>query len=634
VAQIPCANTQCEGIIIPGERFCGECGEPARAPAPPPVTDRYGFWPPNEPGVMPRGSRHAATFADTEPFFSHEPPRPSGPLNNATRFLCAAAYLDNGFANKVIWHLLATHRAVAPSVNFDVGPVLRHCLRARKLILIRDAVLCAVVIAGLVISIKATIGFLVITLVLTCILPSSRHIQGSKRRSVIGALIGLGVVIFLLGTIGSVGSSVTDGSSPFSAVVHGVGSDFGGGQSPIVLVAVLLLLLAVSLATEFFYIRSTFETLAVSVRRGAEPPVPGSSLMKERVAMVEGAQRGNITLHSGWWPFIGAGVQSDAHWSIAIRLVRVDPERQALGKRELRDQYVAIDPVDLHRVIRERLESLNHPGLPVNERISSLTVTDRIVGHGLLPPGSPLFDTTLSTPYSHASPEAVEALIHHPQAGLRYYQQVSMNDESSVVTSRDREVIAAVDQEVAVSAFVYAAVEGRMLYLQYVLTALPPIRDAYRSISVRYGSTPDGMLMYSAGRLFGSILSAPGGLTGAYRLWRAERREHKQAMNSVGGDFGTVRSIRELGTASRFGSYIRELDVEKYNQILSRMLLETVTEYLGSNEVDTSAFEGAAASIVNGDVNIAKDIHGGEVQQGGRRNRYGPPATAGVREHG
>jgi hypothetical protein len=631
VAQIPCTNAQCEGVIIPGDRFCGECGEPS------PETNGHALWPNNDLATAPNGDYQHERLAGSEPFFSHEPPRPPRPLNNATRFLCAAAYLDNGFANKVIWHLLATHRAVAPSVSFDVGPVLRHCLRARRLILIRDTALCAIVLVGLLVSVAATVGFLIIALVLASVLSGSRHmlgrkVGGRKHPTAFGGLIGIIGVIFLLWIVSRVATSFTNGSASPSTLLQTLGGGLAAGLPPVVLIGVLLILLAAAIATEFVYLRSTFETLAVSVRRGAEPPVLRSALMEDRVAMVEGAQWGNVTLHSGWWPFIGAGAQSDAHWSIAIRLVRADPEDRVLGTRSLRDEYVDVDPVDLHRAIRERLESLNSPDLPANERISSLTVSDRIVGQGLLLPGSPLFDRTLGTPYSHASPEAVEALIHHPQAGLRYYQQVSLNDESPVVTSHDRDVIAAVDQEVAVSAFVYAAVEGRMLYLQYVLTALPPILDAYRSITVRYGSTPDGMLRYSAARLFGSMLSAPAGLMAAYRLWRAERREHKEAMESLGGDFGTVRSVRELGTANRFGSYIRELDVEKYNQILSRMLLETVAEYLGSNEVDTSAFEGAAASIVNGDVNIAKDIHG-DANVGGRRNRYGPPSAATARQH-
>jgi hypothetical protein len=50
---------------------------------------------------------------------------PSTPTqqSESTRYLCAAAYLDRGFANQVITKVLeGEHRAVAPSYGVDVVP--------------------------------------------------------------------------------------------------------------------------------------------------------------------------------------------------------------------------------------------------------------------------------------------------------------------------------------------------------------------------------------------------------------------------------------------------------------------------------------------------------------------------------
>jgi hypothetical protein len=109
--EITCTNIDCQGPILAADRFCGNCGTPApdvrRAP-------------------QPATAHVTVEPLSQEPLFSHEPPRRPGPLSNATRYLCAAAYLNDNFANQVIWQLLATRRAVAPSINFDVGPVLRH----------------------------------------------------------------------------------------------------------------------------------------------------------------------------------------------------------------------------------------------------------------------------------------------------------------------------------------------------------------------------------------------------------------------------------------------------------------------------------------------------------------------------
>jgi hypothetical protein len=586
--QMTCSNIECGGAVLTGDRFCGICGTPVpdvRRPAP---------W--------PGAAGDTAAPPSEEPLFSHEPRRPSGPLRSATRYLCTAAYLNHAFANRVIWHLLATRRAVAPSVNFDVGPVLRHCLRARRNILIRDVVLMVIVLAGLIIRTLPTLDFLLFAISLGGLLPNVRRRRGGLIGTLAFALgtaagVAFAVVFMAFLALGSFASSLAVGGSLASGAAAFIGSLF-----------TFVLLLAATWATEFVYLRTTFRTLAEDLRRDSESPRAMSGAAEERIATVEGAQFGNVTLHSGWFPFIGAGLQTEKHWSIAIKLDPADPARRVLGTRSLDNEYVRIDPVELHQRIRERLNGLNDPRLPENERIAALTVSDRVVGSGLLGMGNPLFDTNLKTPYSHASREAVEALIRHPQARLRYYQQVSVSDEGPAVMSRGRKVIESVDQEVAVSAFVHAAVEGRMFYLQFVLTALPPIDDAYRVIGFRYGTSFIGTLMYSIKRLFGSIASAPAGIYAAFRLWRTERQTEKAYLSSMGGDFGTQISVRQMATAPWFGSYIEELDVEKYSKIISRLLLETVQDFLASKGVDISAFENSANSVINGDfINISEN---------------------------
>ena len=124
------------------------------------------------------------------------------------------------------------------------------------------------------------------------------------------------------------------------------------------------------------------------------------------------------------------------------------------GRRPNSRGSVAIDPVELQAVIRERLLKLKDPGLPDNERISALTVEDHIVGEGQRRWDGPLVDPVRNVPYSEASPEAINALIRHPQAGLRYYQRVWVDDQGQAVSSDGQQVIGSADQELAVSSFV------------------------------------------------------------------------------------------------------------------------------------------------------------------------------------
>lgn len=76
---------------------------------------------------------------------------PDGPppvppyAGEASRLLCAGAYLDPGYRDRVIEELyLHEQRAVAPSLGFDAARVLAHALRARRL-----ATLWAAAVPGL-----------------------------------------------------------------------------------------------------------------------------------------------------------------------------------------------------------------------------------------------------------------------------------------------------------------------------------------------------------------------------------------------------------------------------------------------------------------------------------------------------
>ena len=511
---------------------------------------------------------------------------------------------------------------MAPSINFDVGPVLRHCLRARRNLLIRNIVLLAIAIAGLVLWTPQAVGLLIFSLILALLLPNASRRRRRLRRTagrVLGIVIAvvLGLVVLSFVVRGGFASAASVGDVP--GIASFSVSDY---------VDAFALLLAAATATEFVYLHTTFRTLDADLRSGAQLPRAVSEAAESRITMVEGAQRGNITLHSGWFPFIGAGPQTKVHWSIAIRLRPKTPVVPNGDRVPASSKYVRIDPYDLHRQIHARLLGLNDPALPANERVAALTVSHRVIGSGLLGKDNPLLDPNLKTPYSHASPEAIEALIRHPQARLRYYQQVSVSDQSPVVESRSgRPVAMSVDQEVAVSAFIYAAVEGGMFYLQFVLTALPPIDHAYRIDDFSHVTTFFGTLMYSIKRLFGSLVSAPLGIIAAVSLWRSERAMEKEYTSSDDSDFGTLVSVRQIAAAPSFGTYIEELDVEKYNMMISRLLLETVEEYLDGKGVDTSAFESSAQTIVNnGDFNYVRGDNNTIDQFGGRGNRHEEPA--------
>ena len=298
-------------------------------------------------------------------------------------------------------------------------------------------------------------------------------------------------------------------------------------------------------------------------------------------------------------------------WSIVIELNREGAPRTLFGSGP--QGRARIDPVELHDVLRRRLLQLNDDGLPQNERVTALTVDHYVVGEGQFRWDSPLIDPQKRIPYSQVSQEAIPALIRSPQAGLRYYQRVSVSDEGQVVLAAGRPVIGATDQEIIVSAFVYAAVEGHMFYLQFVPASLAPILDVYRAIDRLPKVTSSKFLakvaLDTASSAFRDLLHAPLGVLETWRQARQERRsfaeELTHADDYVHADVGANISVRELGARALPRTYIQRLDTNKYTQIIERLVIETVLDFLIAKGVDTAAYRATAQAIYNSGVIVA-----------------------------
>jgi len=281
-------------------------------------------------------------------------------------------------------------------------------------------------------------------------------------------------------------------------------------------------------------------------------------------------------------------------------------EDSAGGSRKAQG-YVPIDPVKVHQVIRDRLNQLNDQLLPPNERLSCLVVDDLVVSPGYQNWHSPLIDLHSFVPYSQATPEAILALIRHPQAGLRYFQRFSVVDEGQAVWAKSGKVLDALDQGITTTVYVYVAVEGRMLYIEFVSAVMPPVKSVYRQIDTWLNLSAGGFflrsLRVSFARVLHDLFYAPGRAWRALRAQWAERSFLKKVANmsisSARGEFGVVASAREAGARGDLGTYLQKLDAGKYTKLAERLVNDAVIDYLADMDVNVSAYAQSAANVMN-----------------------------------
>jgi hypothetical protein len=539
------------------------------------------------------------------------PATPGTPLSPVTRFLSGAAYIDQRYVQTVIDELVGqSHRAVAPALGYDVVTIVRHCLRAQRLWLTQNVLLTAVLLVGLFFFKAATLTVYGFCLLAYLVLP-----RAGRRRArrpawrVVGkiAVQVMLVVLLLRWGWGLAAGTMEYGFEPTPDPSEGTAAEFLFG-----LAAVVLGLLVTLTAARYH----TLEILTTDLARGqgANAHRPEAREVERRLAVIRGAQRGNVLLHAGFSPFVGAGEPVGA-WSIATELRAAEPAGPVPPPR------VDIDPVHLMHHLRQRLAALRSRDLPESTRIVGLQLRDQVISSGTRWHDFPLIDDASRLPYSFADPATVEAIIRAPQTSARHFLRVTVGDaDHAAVAEGGRTIMPAEHQSMVNSTFIHVAVEGGMLYVELVATALGPIRREFLNIDRHVAG--DDKLVPAAKEAFrrflGDVAGAPVRLARvAYRRFTLvgaiHRADHEAASEPV-YDFGARFDVRKLAADPTFATYLQLLDAEKYTRLIERRATRAIHDYLLAQGVDTSDFAGKVNQHQS--TNIAIDTAYGPIAAG------------------
>ncbi|RJL24758.1 hypothetical protein [Bailinhaonella thermotolerans] len=538
-------------------------------------------------------------------------------LSNATRYLCAGAYLDTAFRDRAIQELVDDrHRAVVPSHGgVDVGVVARHCLNARGRLVVRDLLIFLALVIAVVVEPVLAVTTMVLMAPLAILATAVQRARPALRPMLTALAIGGMVLLALYLVVPLVATLIATASDPF-----GSPGDFDSpGFASAWIFSLLMLLAAAGVVVGYRVV--VYRVLAGSLAPGGNATVPeATGPDADRLEYVETAQWGNVTLYSNENPFIGAGNVQRA-WSIAVELDRArDGSSGARDAREPRPE-IRLDPLDLHDFVRTRLSQMRDEVAHPAERIERLHPSDHVVAAGRFNqvdwpttrmrgresggegPIHPLVNREGLLPVTNASPAAIRALIRQPQGGVRYYQRVTVGAEMPPIYDETGAPLApGADQEILVSAFIHLAVEGRMLYTQFVVTVLPPVRDEYHVVDLLPSLTPFWMGVEALRSLrlsiFRDILGAPYRLIRHGVLLALRNVRYKNPAKYVLFDYGARVSVRELGAEREPWTYMQRLDSFKYTRLIEERLTEAVLDYLERHNVDTAAYRQQAAGII------------------------------------
>ncbi|MEO6091056.1 MAG: hypothetical protein ABIQ18_48925 [Umezawaea sp.] len=500
-------------------------------------------------------------------------------LDDTTRYLCVAARTDERFAERMIKTLLNDDlHAAAPSVGFSLRPVLLHALAGVRQRRVRDWCLLAATALALALSPLWTIIALLVILPIGGSL-ARRAGESRRLRDIVFALIALAIVLLLsvsivsaLGTASAPTRSRPEPEPPVAEWLVGL---------PWLALLMGLVMYALMVWSEW-QTRLTLlsELTRAAFRPDAAPPLPpGQAWLSDRLAAIDEAERGNVTIYDGFTPFIGHGPLVST-WSFALPSLRRDADVDAV---------VPLDTVELIAHVRDRLAGIGLgpdelPGLFLTER--AFVSGNALTMHPALLPQRDL------APQQHLLGEDLARLAVRPHGSARHYL-------CAQVPSWGGEVVA--------STFLHFSTDGRMLYLQCDRTVLGPLWQQYHDVDRISPVLTAGAIGRLLARAASGVSKAvPRALVHVVRdlnfRWSWERHrtvERAIAQQDLGYNYGARFSVREEATDANYHNYFQKTDAAKHLKLIERHVLAALLDFLDERGVDTTEFRNRQMTILN-----------------------------------
>jgi hypothetical protein len=310
-----------------------------------------------------------------------------------------------------------------------------------------------------------------------------------------------------------------------------------------------------------------------------------------------GQSSSNLTVYSGFSPFIGAGLEM-AGWSFAIA---TDKSKTDLGARPLTSFRVQ----DLYAAIAARLDRLQLPRLEQR---------DHYFVHGPDVCEYPsLLPNKYGRPLTALTPELVERCSYGRDPHVRHYRWIRVSDWAGDIT---------------VSCFLRCYLRGPTLFVEFKRYLLTPLQASIRHIDdlapARFGQIMRDALM--------SIVMGPLKMAAAtlemiryFNEWVdhlfgfSRRQRRKMIDRTARWNYGAAMSVRQAYASGEYVRYFQRADSDSYEKTLEKEILDSLVDYLDAHGIDTSDIRDRQATILNQGVIVQNGNINAETMAVGQR---------------
>ncbi len=504
------------------------------------------------------------------------------PYIETTRYLCAAAHLDEKFRRYVLRTIIGEeHRAIGETYGVDIVPVLKVSYAAQQRTFIRDCILF-VILALLII----TTGFSIISALgamhaATTALPSittspfAPNPYANLLSSFLTTTFSIAAVIFLffysLGVL----------------IVSLLARLFSSRIRPAT-IFLLVFLVFYWYAIPFFLaswivvaIERTMRFYGIDARRlkknvfnPGSLPHPLNPQVEQKARAVFQPQDGNVVVYSGPSPFAGAGIR------LGGKSFSIDITKSEAGTI-LKPKAFQLD--EIYTAVADALKDLNLEGS--SQLCGTVQFGDKLYVNGQdIRNDMRFLPEPFARPYNTIDERLIEQLMLNPTQSIRYYKCIRL-------TSWKEEVI--------LSIFYRFVMIANSLYVEIDYLLLPPLKESYHEIDL-FESTFTIQKVWNIARdAFSSTaelwLSSPAKVYKHLFATQIQGQELKRdglwIKDNPGFDYGSRTSLREMASDDHYHRYFQYLDKEMAVKLIENQLLESVVAFLDSRNIDTADFK-------------------------------------------
>jgi hypothetical protein len=307
----------------------------------------------------------------------------------------------------------------------------------------------------------------------------------------------------------------------------------------------------------------------------AAAPKPPTREIGTRIAEIGSYATGNVTVYSGYGPFVGYGVALDS-WSFALDVNKADPN----GTTPL----IGFDVTEIYAYVASRLRTLALPDLVIGERLF-------VDGAAIIDDERFLADP-VGRPVASVSTALIDALKREPEDRARPYLTVQSTGWRGELVS---------------SLFLRFSRSESNLFIEADHTVLCPLRPEYKVIDLLMRQ-PTGRdhrtLLRRASRetiadLFASPVRAVRGFDLDLGMQGRIDRQLRQIAELNRFDYGARFSVRQLASDTQYHRYFQKQDSGMVVKVVEKRVLDALVEFAQDHGIDVTDLLQRQETIIN-----------------------------------